>query len=246
MTNNHHVIPVLDRGYVRLDKWMGNDLDPVNAAKASFAKRSDTFGEREARLLAFLQKEEHTSVFRHSALTFEVYAPLFVARQWWKYAVSSTHLEDQNGWNESSRRYITENNEYYLPDKDKWRSAPENKKQGSGGMLPAHREGVHTMEVNLGYGHDLNRELYNYQAKGQALYDEAIRCGVAPEQARLFLPAYGLYVRWWWTCSLGTLLHFLQQRLEHDAQWEIQKYAQAVHTLGWYAFPACMDMLVAK
>lgn len=223
-----NVVNVLDKGYVRLQKWMGDDLDPVNSAKVSFAKESDTFGDREARLLAFCQREEHSSVFRHSALTFEVYAPLFVARQWWKYAVASTHLEDQNGWNESSRRYITENNEFYLPTE--WRSAPENRKQGSG--EPLEDGSVYTALLEKAY------------TEGQANYESALEAGVAPEMARLFLLANGLYVRWRWTCSLGALMHFLQQRLEHDAQKEIQEYAKAVFDLTSAPFPRVMETLV--
>jgi thymidylate synthase (FAD) len=61
--------------------------------------------------------------------------------------------------------------------------------------------------------------------------------GIAPEIARLFLPAYGMYVRWRWTVSLQGILTFLDQRLEHDAQWEIQEYATAVKDLAHYAFP---------
>jgi thymidylate synthase (FAD) len=224
-------INVLDEGYVRLVKHMGDDLDPVNSAKVSFAKESLEFGEREARLLAFLQREEHSSVFRHSALTFEVYAPLFVARQWWKYAVASTHLEDQNGWNESSRRYVTETPEFYIPDAGQWRSAPENRKQGSGEPL------------DVSKGAWLTADLISYIQKGEELYQEAMNEGVCAEQARLFLPAYGLYVRWRWTASLGAVMHFLQQRLEHDAQKEIQDYAKAVHSLTSVHFPICMDVV---
>jgi thymidylate synthase (FAD) len=35
------------------------------------------------------------------------------------------------------------------------------------------------------------------------MYQEALRDGVAPEQARLLLPAYSMYVRWRWTASLN-------------------------------------------
>lgn len=224
-------IEVLDKGYVRYVKHMGDDLDPVNSAKVSFAKESGEFGEREARLLAFLQREEHSSVFRHSALTFEVHAPLFVARQWWKYAVASTHLEDQNGWNESSRRYVTEVPEFYVPQKDEWRSAPESRKQGSG------------EPVNEYQGDVLTRSLESYIQQGEYLYETAMENGVAAEQARLFLPAYGLYVRWRWTASLGAVTHFLHQRLEHDAQKEIQEYAKAVWDITHAHFPVCMDTI---
>jgi len=224
-------IEVLDKGYVRYVKHMGDDLDPVNSAKVSFAKESEAFGDREARLLAFLQREEHSSVFRHSALTFEIYAPLFVARQWWKYAVASTHLEDQNGWNESSRRYVTETPQFYIPQRDEWRSAPENRKQGSG------------EPINEYQGDVLTRSLESYIQQGEYLYEAAMENGVAAEQARLFLPAYGLYVRWRWTCSLGALTHFLHQRLEHDAQKEIQDYAKAVFDITHERFPVCMDTI---
>ncbi|QZE11378.1 ThyX-like thymidylate synthase [Streptomyces phage Jada] len=224
-------IEVLDKGYVRLVKHMGDDLDPINSAKVSFMKESEEFGEREARLLAFLQREEHSSVFRHSALTFEVHAPLFVARQWFKYAVASTHLEDQNGWNESSRRYVTETPEFYIPQDGQWRSAPENKKQGSG----------EPVEDEIGSG--FTWALESYIAKGENLYNDAMNAGICAEQARLFLPAYGMYVRWRWTASLGTVMHFLHQRLAHDSQKEMQEYAKAVKELTAEHFPVCMETI---
>lgn len=224
-------ISVLDKGYVRHVKHMGDDLDPVNSAKVSFAKESEEFGDREARLLAFLQREEHSSVFRHSALTFEIHAPLFVARQWWKYAVASTHLEDQNGWNESSRRYVTEDPMFYVPGSGEWRSAPENRKQGSG--APVDNE----------VGDDFTWALESYIAKGENLYHDAMNSGIAAEQARLFLPAYGMYVRWRWTASLGAVTHFLHQRLEHDAQKEMRDFAQAVWELTHEHFPVCMETI---
>jgi thymidylate synthase (FAD) len=61
--------------------------------------------------------------------------------------------------------------------------------------------------------------------------------GIAPEIARLFLPAYAMYVRWRWTVSLQGLMTFLDQRLEHDAQKEIQDYAKAVDSLATNVFP---------
>jgi thymidylate synthase (FAD) len=218
-------IKVLDRGYVRHIKHMGDDLDPVNSAKASFAKESFSFEEKEARLLAFLVREEHTAVFRHSAITLEVYAPLMVARQVWKYVVASTHLDDQNGWSESSRRYITENVEFYLPGSDEWRSAPENRKQGSGEAVP------------FDTGRTLTEMLLTHQAQAEEKYNLALKWGIAPEQARLFLPAYGLYVRWRWTFSLGAGLHFLHQRLADDSQYEIREYARAVKDILSEYFP---------
>ena len=218
-------INVLDKGYVRLVDVLGNDLSVANAARVSYDKQSSEMSEKDAKLIKFLWEEKHTSPFRHAALTFEVYAPLFVARQWWKHAVASTHVDDQNGWNESSRRYITENEEFYVPQSNEWRSKPENSKQGSGAPI---------MD---GQGQYFTMSLDNYIKEGEDLYQRAMDQGVAPELARLFLPAYGMYVRWRWTVSLHGVLTFLDQRLPSDAQYEIREYAEAVKQLTKDSFP---------
>lgn len=210
-------IDVLDKGYVRLVDHMGDDLSIVNAARVSYDKESATMSERDHKLLTYLLQHEHTSPLRHAAVTLEIYAPLLVARQWWKYAVSSTHIDDQNGWNESSRRYITENEEFYIPTN--WRETPENSKQGSGGDLP-------DIVSNM-----LTQQLLEHVEQSEKLYNLAMLNNVAPEQARIFLPAYAMYVRWRWTISLAGMLNFLQQRIAHDAQKEIQAYAQATFKL---------------
>jgi thymidylate synthase (FAD) len=224
MTN----IKVLDEGYVRLVDTLGDDLSVVNAARVSYDKESSEFEPRDEKLINFLVREGHTSPFRHAALTFEVYAPLFVARQWWKYAVSSSHVDDQNGWNESSRRYITEDEQFYIPGPEEWRSKPENSKQGSG------------EPINENLGQFYFKKLIETVASGTSLYHQAMDDNVAPEIARLFLPAYGMYVRWRWTASLQSVMTFLDQRLGHDAQVEIQEYAKAVEKLTAEVFPQTM------
>lgn len=218
-------INVLDEGYVRLVDTLGNDASVVNAARVSYDKEIETMEERDEKLMVWLWENEHTSPFRHAAMTFEIYAPLFVARQWWKYAVGSSHVDDQNGWNESSRRYITENEQFYVPLKNEWRSKPENSKQGSG------------EPVSDDIGQHYFSKLVDTIASGTDLYHSAIDDGIAPELARLFLPAYGMYVRWRWTASLHSIMHFINQRVEHDAQKEIQDYAKAVRELTAEAFP---------
>ena len=219
------MINVLDKGYVRLVDVMGDDLSVVNAARVSYDKESSEFTDKDKKLIDFLWREDHTSPFRHASVSFEIYAPLFVARQWWKYAVASTHVDDQNGWNESSRRYITEDEEFYIPTGSEWRSKPENSKQGSGDVLPDYIGGRFT------------NKLFDLNEAGTRLYKEALEAGIAPEQARLFLPAYGMYVRWRWTTSLHGLVHFLDQRLKNDAQSEIRDYAEAVKELTGDKFP---------
>lgn len=79
--------------------------------------------------------------------------------------------------------------------------------------------------------------LMTYIDDGIVHYETALRMGICAEQARLFLPAYGMYVRFRWTASLWSVVHFLKERLEHDAQVEIQHYANAVRALTAQHFP---------
>ena len=69
--------------------------------------------------------------------------------------------------------------------------------------------------------------------------------GIAPEQARLFLPAYGMYVTYRWSCSLQSVALFLNQRLGEESQVEIQEYAKAVFNLTKEKFPVSIDRLVS-
>lgn len=223
---------VLDKGYVRLIDSMGSDLTVVNAARASFSKRSESLSNADIRLINYLASHGHTSPFRHATLTFEIKAPIMVARQWFKYRVGSAHSDDTAAWlgaadetsddplygrNETSRRYVTMAPEFYLP---LWlRTASADKKQGSS-PIPHPESNAFLLAMSSAFSH-LN-----------AIYHDMLQRGVAPEQARLILPGYALYTSWHWTCSLQGLIHFLKQRLGSDAQDEIAQYARACHALA--------------
>lgn len=230
-------INVLNKdGYVILHDVMGSDLTVANAARVSYAKKSEVLTEGDKRLIDFLAREGHTSPFRHVIAQFEFNAPLMVARQHWKYVVGSSMLEatgdNMDAWNESSRRYVTENPTFYIPDCDEWRTAPENSKQGSGEPI-GFQEGIFFTE-----------QLDNYIKLGLELYEKALSDGICAEQARLFLPAYGMYVKYYWTASIQSVCHFLNQRLAHDSQVEIQEYAKAVLELIKPMFPISVEKLV--
>jgi thymidylate synthase (FAD) len=219
------LIELLDHGYIRTVSVLGSDIDVVNAARVSFDKEVSILEDKDVSLISFLVKHKHDACFRHCAMTFEIYAPLMVARQWYKHAVGSSHIEEQMGWNESSRRYITENEQFYIPAADAWRSVPENRKQGSA-------------EPVKGYiGAKYTSRMMRLAEQQERLYREALDDGIAPEQARLLLPAYAMYVRWRWTASLNALLHFISLRVDSHAQWEIQQYAQAINSEVVKHFP---------
>ena len=218
-------ISVLDHGYIMLINNMGSDIDVVNSARTSFDKSVSVLKNKDHNLINFLVKNKHDSTLRHCVMSFEVYAPLMVARQWWKHHIASASIDDQDGWNESSRRYVTEKEEFYIPDIHSWRSGSENAKQGSGEPL------------SLYQGAKYYQWMSRIVKESTEMYQEALRDGVAPEQARLLLPAYSMYVRWRWTVSLNALLNFLSLRLDPHAQYEIQEYAKAINIITTEYYP---------
>ncbi|MFP7288067.1 FAD-dependent thymidylate synthase [Shouchella clausii] len=224
-------INVLDKGYVRLVDHMGGDLSVVNSARVSYAKESKELTAGDVKLIQFLARENHMSPFRHATVQFEVYAPLMVARQHWKYVVGSDHTMD--AWNEASRRYITIDVENYVPNPVDWRSKPANSKQGSGDP------------VDEEIGREATARLLRQIEQGLQDYEWALEHDIAPEQARLLIPsAYGMYTAYYWTASLQSVCHFLNQRLAHDSQYEIQQYAKAVYELITPLFPVSIKELL--
>lgn len=225
-------IDILNGGYVILQDYMGSDLSVTNSARVSYNKKKDILDDKDKGLIDFLAREGHTSPFRHTSLQFEVYVPLYIARQHWKHIIGSGFQDPFVAWNESSRRYITEEPNFYIPHADEWRSKPENSKQGSGEVLDDSTGGIFT------------RKLERHILEGEQLYEEAMEAGIAPEQARLFLPAYSMFVRYYWTGSLQGIAHFLELRLPGDAQYEIRVLAEAVKELTREKFPLSLDALL--
>lgn len=204
---------------------MGSDLDIVNAARVSFNREVTSLDSKDLSLINYIVKNKHDSCLRHCVMSFEIYAPLMVARQWYKHAVASAHVEEQLGWNETSRRYVTEDEQFYIPMPDEWRSAADNKKQGSGPSVGTYK--------GAKYYQYLNRIV----RESLEIYKEALADGIAPEQARLLLPAYAMYVRWRWTASLNSVLHFVSLRLDNHAQYEIQEYAKIINSIVEEHYP---------
>jgi thymidylate synthase (FAD) len=181
-------------------KYMGDDLDVVNAAKVSFAKESKEFNDNSDRLIKYLAKHKHMSPFGHCFARFHVKAPIFVARQ----LVKHKFLR----WNEVSRRYVDDEPEFYTPDV--WRGRAEDKKQGSAG------------EVKLPYlvPHEFYRSaLYEYQT--------LLEAGVAPEQARMVLPQSTM-TEWWWSGSLDAFADMCNLRCTGDTQLETRLVANDI------------------
>ena len=218
-------IQVLNKGFVRLVDHMGSDLSVVNAARVSFGKVKESFDEGDAKLVDYLAEHEHTSPFRHTALTLHVKAPIFVFRQWMKHRIGSE-------FNEISGRYVEfPEDEYFVPAAFR-RQAKVNKQGSEGSIDEANRE----------------RAMASYleSCRGAvAHYKELLALGVCREQARCVLPL-GLYSEVYWTVSLQAVAHFIRLRADGHAQWEIQQYAAAVRELVEPLFPVGLKALMAS
>lgn len=227
-------------GFVALVDRMQTDpaLKVVNSARISYEKCRASFdAAKDQELVRFLWSHGHTSPFRHSFFTLHWKAPLFVFRQAFKYQVGSGWREyevegasvsleafdvlfdtDKGcSWNEVSGRYVQWTPEFYVPARMR-SNPPHGNKQAS---------------VELPDDFDHEGERARMRAESEAAYrayEERIARGVAKEIARTLLPQ-SLYSQAYWTVSLQGLLHFLEQRLKPDAQFEIRRYAEAVFTL---------------
>ena len=200
----------------------GSDLMVVNSARVSFGKRSemedDPWGppklkEDDARLIRYLAKHNHISPFNHTWVTFQCRAPMFVARQLQKH--------EYMPWNEISRRYTTENIEFYTPEV--WRGKSADKKQGSDGV------------VDVGDWGDANWACLT-------AYNDLLDMGVAPEQARMVLPQ-SMYTEWFWSGTVGAIAKMCNLRCKPDTQAETRIVADQISEKMKELFPVSWGAL---
>jgi thymidylate synthase (FAD) len=190
---------------------MGCDMSVVNAARVSFGKKIDRMYTKpeDDKLIRYLAKHKHMSPFGHCFASFHIKAPGFVARQ----LVKHKFLR----WNEISRRYTTENIEFYVPDQ--WRGRSEDKKQGS--------------EGTISISNDIVEDVYD-EAIGR--YRLLLDIGVCPEQARMVLPQ-SMMTEWYWSGSLDAFADMCKLRCASDTQAETQQVALEVDRMMTDLFP---------
>jgi thymidylate synthase (FAD) len=228
-----------DNGFVALVDRMQHDpgLKVVNAARISYSKQKSGMSEADRKLAGFLWQHGHTSPYRHSFFTFHWKAPLFVFRQAFKYQVGCAWREYEAGgesvalevfetmfdtdkgcsWNEISGRYVEWTPEFYVPARMR--------------SNPPHGNKQRSDELGDDFDHEGERQrMIDECERTFALYRERLERGVAKEIARMCLPQ-NLYSQAYWTVSLQGVLHFLQQRLQPDAQFEIRRYAEGMFDL---------------
>jgi thymidylate synthase (FAD) len=196
-------VPILDKGFIRLVDFMGGDLAAVQAARVSYASESKG-ADADKKLINYLLKHDHMTPFEQTVFKFHVSCPIFVMRQWIRHRMAS--------YNEISGRYTEVKEEFYIPET--WRSQDTKNKQGSAS------------------GHDLDHveltRIFDEQVQAcYGTYQKLLEMGVAREMARMILPLNG-YTQFYWAVNARSLMNFMALRADVHAQWEIQKYAEAV------------------
>ena len=214
---------------VELIDQMGSDLSVVNAARVSFAKKSEmewveredsptmykqTLSDKDKKLVGYLAKHNHWSPFGHASLQFHIKAPIFVARQLVKHQVGLV-------WNEVSRRYVDDEPEFYIPTE--WRLKAEDKKQGSSDE---------TIEYNIEGAMQFVTQTYK----------NLLNADISPEMARMVLPQ-NLYTEWYWSGTLMAFARVCNLRCKSDTQLETQMIAEQIDTIGKKEFPVSWKAL---
>lgn len=210
----------------------GSDLSVVNAARVSFDKMSSyeegpaglswALSAKDAKLISYLARHQHTSPFNHCFSSFRVKAPVFVARQLVKHKFLP--------WNEVSRRYVDSEPEFFIPEV--WRKRAENVKQGSSDEAVT---STMTGPVDAVTEKATSAAWYTYQ--------DLLSAGVCPEQARMVLPQNTM-TEWIWSGTLGAWADMCRLRLDSHAQYETRIVAQKIGDTMKELFPVSWEALL--
>jgi thymidylate synthase (FAD) len=215
-------------GRVEYIQHMGTEKTIVNAARVSFGQDNDKeLTERDHRLIKHLIGKKHTSTLEHNVITLKFTVPLFIRSQ--------HHRHRTWSYNEISRRYTSENMQFYSPSS--YRTQHRIDRQASNddniNALVEVPGTIGSAPVSLHVGS------HNYRCLH--LYDSMIDAGIAREQARMVLPQ-NLYTEYYGTVNLNNLIKFLVLRLEPHAQWEIRQVAEACYTICEELWPYPMRL----
>lgn len=200
---------------VKLVRSMATDDMIVQAAQVS-SKGENNPETVPERLIRALMYGRHGSPFEHTAFTFFVEVPIFIAREWFRHRMGS--------FNEMSGRYKVLPPKFYVPDENRPVINVSTK------MKPQFEHNLQaTMEIQA---------IIRHQAEdGWEHYQWQLDNGIATEVARMVLPV-NIYTQFYWTVNARALMNFLSLRIESDQslvksypQYEIDNAARKVEEL---------------
>ncbi|PIQ09608.1 MAG: thymidylate synthase (FAD) [Ignavibacteriales bacterium CG18_big_fil_WC_8_21_14_2_50_31_20] len=213
---------ILDDGFVRVIDYLGSDQSIVQAARVSYGKGTKQVSQDRG-LIRYLLRHRHTTPFEMCEIKLHIRIPMDAWRQWIRHRTANV--------NEYSTRYSLAIESAQTTYPDQWRMQSTDNKQGSSGFFDA--KIGNEMTADEKYLHEKTREIYN----------KRVAQGVAREQARKDLPL-STYTEAYWKIDLHNLLHFLELRMEKNAQLEIREYANTIGNeivkrwapIAWEAF----------
>jgi len=210
MENNlQREYPILDKGFIRVVDYMGNDEAIEQAARVSYGtgtKGKSSLGS----LINYLMEHHHTTPFEMCEVKLHVKLPVFVARQWIRHRTANV--------NEYSARYSILDKEFYIPETEQL--APQSKTNGQGRDTSPVAMAANAQMLIRANG-DRTYDLYD------GLLDPEDGFSVARELSRMVLPA-NIYTQWYWKVDLHNLFNFLRLRADPHAQKEIRDYADCI------------------
>lgn len=209
---------VLDHGYVELLRVDGDDQFIAETARTSTQSSGDI--KKDENLVRRLVRDRHTSPIEFVGLVVEIQMPIFIARQWMRHRTGP--------YNEFSLRYSEAVDLYYVPDLDRCQGQSTFNKQGSAEVLPK----ATALEIQSIIISQSDQAFLDYK--------RLLDLGLTRELARMVLPT-NFYTKVRWRIDLHNLMHFMKLREDPHAQWEIQQYANALHSLAAEHFPVAME-----
>ena len=194
---------------------MGSDKKIAQAARTS-TKGLDNDRPKVEGLVKALWRDGHYSPFEHCALTVALDVPLFVRDQIVRHKSMSFSV--------MSGRYTEFRPRFYAPPRDR-------PLVQTGKALDYRREPGSDVQQMMTASHHVIAA-----SEGLNAYRALLEYGIANEIARNVLPA-SVYTQMWVTGTLRSWLHFLDQRLDEHAQWEVRQVAEQVAEIIRHIFP---------
>ena len=210
----YNQIKVLDKGFIRVVDYMGNDSSIVQAARVSYGKGTKKKSLDEG-LIRYLLRHKHTTPFEMCEIKLHVKLPIFIARQWIRHRTANI--------NEYSARYSILEDEFYIPKTANLAKQSATNKQGRSQELDSNLAKKIIKILKEDAERNYNNYLWMLNEEEYEEYNNT-REGLSRELARINL-TLNTYTQWYWKVDLHNFMHFLSLRADSHSQLEIRAYA---------------------
>ena len=146
-----HYQQVLDKGFIGLVDFMGDDQTVVDAARMSYGKGTRRVQEDRG-LIRYLIRNRHWTPIEMVEIMWHVKAPIFVFRQWHRHRMASI--------NEYSARYSVLADDAYMPDQAHLMPQSGTNKQGRDGTMSD--DNAYACQLQIDHSYKESIQAYKY------------------------------------------------------------------------------------